>query len=319
MKNEESKNVMLAVRKDLTLMEPEFQKVLPPDVTPARFVRVVLTAVQQNNDLLNANRQTLISSCMRCAQDGLTPDGKEAALVAYGKDVNYLPMIRGVVKKAYQGGEIVKWSLRTVHAKDVFKVQYGDDEKIIHEPALSDRGELTGAYSIAVLKNGQTSREYMSKDEIEKVRQCSKMRNSGPWRDHYEEMCKKTVGHRHAKRLPMTPGLESVLEALESHYDFNNAQIPPPVKMDWLPGVEPRSTAESFVRNLKGTVGGLGIVAQMIHSYRTNNLEKYADQLLQEAEKQGMKFEGPVHDGAPPVSAVPESERLPFEREPGDE
>lgn len=70
-----------------------------------------MTAVQSNPALLSADRQTLFQACMKCAQDGLLPDGREAALVIFrtkkkidNRDVwvdavQYMPMVAGVIAR----------------------------------------------------------------------------------------------------------------------------------------------------------------------------------------------------------------------------
>ena len=50
------------VRTQLTAMQPQFAAALPKHVDPARFVRVVMTAVQMTPSLLEADRRTLFAS-----------------------------------------------------------------------------------------------------------------------------------------------------------------------------------------------------------------------------------------------------------------
>jgi recombination protein RecT len=61
----------------------DIQMALPAHITPDKFQRTVLTAAAQNPDLLKADRQSLILACYKAAQDGLLPDGREAALVTF--------------------------------------------------------------------------------------------------------------------------------------------------------------------------------------------------------------------------------------------
>ena len=74
-----------------------------------------------------------------------------------------------------------------------------------------DRGKIIAAYSVAVLKSGERSREVMWVDEIEDVRKASRYPDGGPWVTWFGEMCKKTVAKRHAKVLPMSSDLDDLL------------------------------------------------------------------------------------------------------------
>ena len=48
----------------------------------------------------------------------------------------------------------------------------------------------------------------MSLEQIEKVRSVSRSKEKGPWVDWWDEMARKTVMRRLAKRLPMSTDLE---------------------------------------------------------------------------------------------------------------
>src|SRR3990167_4436107 len=75
------------VKMSLTKLEPQFKAALPPQIPAERFLRVLLTGVQQSPEIIQADRQSLFAAAMRAAQDGLLPDGREAALVVFNKNV----------------------------------------------------------------------------------------------------------------------------------------------------------------------------------------------------------------------------------------
>lgn len=201
------------VRNQLTAMQPQFAAALPKHVDPARFVRVVMTAVQMTPALLDADRRTLFASAMRASQMGLLPDGREGAIVTFGKNAQFMPMVAGIMKLVRNSGEISTWSVQAVYENDKFDYELGDDERIAHKPALTGRGKIIGAYSIVTMKDGEKSREFMSVEDIEAIRKRSRSGTSGPWVSDFSEMAKKTVVRRHSKRLPMSTDLDDVLRA----------------------------------------------------------------------------------------------------------
>lgn len=204
-------NAVAEVRHQLDSMQTQFEAVLPKHIPVERFGRVVLTAIQTNPDLLNVERRSLWNACMRAAQDGLLPDGREGALVVYKTKAQWLPMIAGIRKKVRNSGEIATWDVHVVHERDFFDYQLGDNPKIEHRPVRGERGPIIAAYSVALLKSGERSREVMWVDEIHEIRQRSKAGSSGPWHTDFGEMCKKTVAKRHAKVLPMSTDLDDLL------------------------------------------------------------------------------------------------------------
>lgn len=201
------------VRRSITAMQPQFKAALPAHVNPEKFTRVAMTAIQQNVELLDCDRRTLYGACMRAAQDGLLPDGREGAIVKFKGTAQWMPMVAGIMKKVRNSGEISTWSVQIVKENDIFDYQLGDEEKITHKPAMRNRGETVGAYSIVTMKDGEKSREFMDVDQITAIKNRSRSGNSGPWVSDFDEMAKKTVVRRHSKRLPMSTDLDEMLRA----------------------------------------------------------------------------------------------------------
>src|SRR5215207_3153395 len=80
---------MTELRQQLDSREVDFKHALPAHIPVERFKRVLLTAVQNNPDLIRADRQSLWNSAMKSAQDGLLPDGREGAIVIYNTKEKY--------------------------------------------------------------------------------------------------------------------------------------------------------------------------------------------------------------------------------------
>jgi len=217
------------IRADLNRMVPQFKMALPQNVTPEKFIRVTLTAIQNSPDLLNCDRQSLFSSAMKCAADGLLPDGREAAFVKYntkqGPKAQYLPMVGGIYKKIRNSGEISSITAQIIYEKDQFRYWVdGDGEHLLHEPLLfgGDRGKRVGVYAIAKLKDGGVEIEPMTEADVMKVKDVSKSKDSGPWSGSFEsEMWRKTAIKRLSKRLPMSTELAEVLSRDEELYEFS--------------------------------------------------------------------------------------------------
>ncbi len=215
---------LTVLRTELGAMLPEIQNALPAHISKEKFGRVAMTAIQGNPELLEVDRRSVWKACLQAAQDGLLPDGKEGAIVVRwspkGKMAAWQPMIAGVRKKAQNAGLISTWDVDAVYANDEFEYEKGDNPFIRHKPALTNRGALVAAYSIATLKDGSKSREIMGVDEIYEIRDnfstawqafAAKKIKSTPWASSPGEMAKKTVGHRHAKVLPLSSDIRELL------------------------------------------------------------------------------------------------------------
>jgi recombination protein RecT len=204
--------VINEVRGAIEKMAPQFKAALPAHVSVERFIRVTLTAVQTNPNLLNADRRTLFAAATKAAQMGLLPDGREGAIVTFKDQAQWMPMVAGIMKLVRNSGEISTWSVQAVYENDNFDFCLGDEEHITHKPSLSNRGKLIAVYSIVSMKDGEKSREVMSVEDVNAIRARSRSGNSGPWQTDFAEMAKKTVVRRHSKRLPLSTDIDGVIK-----------------------------------------------------------------------------------------------------------
>lgn len=218
-------NALTEVRKTLEsdAMRAEIKKALPSHVTVDRFVRITVTAVQKNPDLISLDRVSLYGACMAAAQAGLLPDGRESAIVPFKGKAQFMPMVEGLMKQVRNSGELANISVQIVCENDEFDYELGDNERMVHKPALKNRGEIVGAYSIATLKNGEKSREWMDIDDLKRI--SARGAASGPWKTDPGEMCRKTVFRRHYKRLPKSTDLdESLMHIDDEALDVANGK-----------------------------------------------------------------------------------------------
>lgn len=258
-------------RRELGAMESQFADALPKHIPAERFARVVMTAIQRNPELLEVERGSLWRAATEAAQDGLLPDGREGAMVVRRdfknnrKLANWQPMIAGIRKKARNSGEIASWDAQIVRQGDHFQFQLGDAAQVNHTYDLqSERGDIIGAYSVCVLKDGTKSYEVMSIAEIHAIRDRSdawraykagKIKST-PWSTDEGEMCRKTVARRHAKMLPMSSDLDDLVRRDDALYNFeeDKAQVPAGQrpqslvgKLDMLAGPTAEGAAEESV------------------------------------------------------------------------
>lgn len=219
-----TKSTALSIVQEVTLkfeaMIPQFEKVIGNPALAARFARIAISAVKQNEKLLNADLPSLMASIMTAAQVNLEVDPAmgECALVPYwdnkkGKNVvQFQPMYKGILKLVRRSGEVKRIMAHCFYENEVkngnFKIVYGMNEIVHHEPIiLGDRGELAGAYAIAIMNDGEPVIEFMKRADIEVIRDRKKDKEgkvlvNPVWRTDEAEMFKKTVLKRVCKYLP---------------------------------------------------------------------------------------------------------------------
>lgn len=207
-------------------MTDQFLALMPPGMSPTTMIRVCVNSLLTTPDIEKCSPRSVALACMQAARQGLMPDGKEGVLIAFRqKDGTYraefLAMAAGVAKRMYATGKVSSVSTNVVYAADRFEYHAGDNESLLHVPAITgDRGDLIAAYAIAKLTSGAVVREVLRKDELDTIKATSRAGNAGPWGSWYSEMCRKTALKRLAKRLP--------LEAQWAEVPQSNADSPAP-------------------------------------------------------------------------------------------
>lgn len=202
-----------------------------------RFTAVVIRAVQENPDLLKADRKSLYYACQRAAQDGLMPDGREGFLGIYNTNagtreapnwiqkVQWQPMIYGLRKILSNHGYSLAAEL--VYEKDLedgrFIVEKGDNPGITHRPdVFSDRGKMVGAYAIATEKaTGMKYHETMNMDDLERVRMASKNPQGTVWKNWAGEMYRKAPAKRLFKQLPLPDEFIQIINRDNEQFDLD--------------------------------------------------------------------------------------------------
>jgi recombination protein RecT len=240
-----------AVKGTLEVLDrPQFQaqlrEALPPSVSVERFTRTAKLAVQLNPDLIEVqDKQSIFTSLVRCAFDGLIPDGRQAALVKVkerGKEkVAYWPMVGGLRFIAANHG----YSLEShcVYSNDTFAWELGFEPKVTHTPPSldEDRGDLIGAYAVATrLEDGRKFLDVMSKGEIEAIRAKSPSARFdwSPWNQSTSEMYRKTAAKRLFKQLPLGDIEEREQRVMASDGEVDEATANVPALAN-LPDVDP--------------------------------------------------------------------------------
>lgn len=216
------------LKRQLEVSKGEFMPLLGTQANVDRFIRVVLNSALANPALIDADRRTFVSSCMKAAQDGLIPDGREAALVIYntkvkrdGREewisaVQYMPMVAGLIKKLYESGEVLMVDAAAVYARDGFVWRRGDDPHLEHLPTMeAEPGEVVACYCVIKLKNGEIKREVVPRRDIDRARAVSKSNNGPAWTQWFDQMGIKVAIRRASKQMPKADELQKLLEREE--------------------------------------------------------------------------------------------------------
>lgn len=185
-------------------------------VDPERFITVALAAVQNTPKLMECSPISIFAAIREAATYGLElgPLG-DASLVPYDGEATLSVEYRGYRKLAMRDGSVRVIAADVVYENDAFRIVSGSESPgIYHEPALSERGNILGAYAWARLANGELVYVWMTEAELYKRRDVSRSwrtalkygRTDSIWHLWPVEMMRKTVIKRLcSEQLPLTP------------------------------------------------------------------------------------------------------------------
>jgi recombination protein RecT len=192
---------------------------LPKHLDAKKMLRILLTEIRKTPKLAECTIPSVLGSLMQAAQLGLEPGGALGLsyLIPFNNakkgimECQFMVGYRGMIDLARRSGVIISISAHCVYQNDELEIQYGLNEKLIHIPARTQRGEFIGAYVVATLANtytpnGEAGKQFifMWKHEIDEIRKRSKSANNGPWVTDYEAMAIKTTIRQLFKFLPVS-------------------------------------------------------------------------------------------------------------------
>ena len=223
--------LVVARKNEIAGMESDLKKMLPPSLPSDKFIRTVQTAITLNPEIAEADKTSVLSSCMKAAADGLVLDGREATLTIYNskqkdgsykKMAQYIPMVAGIIKRVRNSGEVSRLNAFVVYEKDAFHVSYGLEMTLKHEPNFENPGKPLGAYAVCLFKDGECDFEFMSAKQILNI--AGQGKNAGQYDavngKNFGEWWRKTAIRRLSKRLPVDSDIARVVERIDEDYDF---------------------------------------------------------------------------------------------------
>jgi recombination protein RecT len=199
----------------ITSVTDSFNKMLPAPYKPMaeRMLARAKFYIARTPTLLNCTYESLCQCVLSAGEHGLCLDGKMAYAVPYGQVATYMPSYIGIIDVCRRHGGVKDAYARNVYKNDHFYFGMKDAKWTIeHVPATGERGEYLGSYAVVIRADGDFIVDYMNNAEIEKIRNCSKAKNAGPWTQHTDEMRKKTVVRRAIKTYISDPEVLDLLQ-----------------------------------------------------------------------------------------------------------
>lgn len=231
----------------LDRMMPQLALAMPKGVEARQLVRDAMTLVMQTPALLSVDRWTFQGGLMTCAQLGLRPGVLgQAWLLPFKRKAQFVAGYKGLTTLAHRSGQIAGITNEIIRARDVWDVEHGTDQRIIHKPG---RGrpedpaalEPVAYYAIVRTINGGRHTFLMERWQVEEHRDRFALQREwnestgrrdgpikGPWVEHFDAMALKTVLKYALRTAPLTLELQQAVRADETvrFYDPSDPVAP---------------------------------------------------------------------------------------------
>jgi len=220
-------NTALEISKKMGELDLQFDKYEQAFLTASpykldmdRFKTIALQSIAKNDKLLQCSIRSLMLAIMDAAQYGLVPDSltKEGYLIPFKGSATFIPGYMGAVTLATRSGYLADLDVHKVFEKDVFTYHYGMNPDLTHIPCRDeDRGEFVACYVVFEKKDGKKKFTVLEvHDGVAHKNKFALAKNKageifGPWVDHFESQCMKTVILNGLKYVPKSAKIDALI------------------------------------------------------------------------------------------------------------
>lgn len=233
-----------------------------------KYARQMMTLAQLNPELLNCEPNTVLGALMNASALGLelAPSLQQCYIIPRWnsksgcKQAQFQLGYRGMLALAYQSPKIRSIVAKEVCEGDEFEADFGPNGTISHKAKIrGKRGAPYAYYAYAVLDSGQLIFDVMSYEDMYEFAKANSdsfggKYSNGPWKDHFDEMAKKTMLKKIWKLLPLATEAkvaEAADEGIKHVTEKTDAENIMEMQSEYLPPHQPEAGAAQPVEQEK--------------------------------------------------------------------
>ncbi|MCW0945114.1 recombinase RecT [Streptococcus anginosus] len=173
-------------------VKAKFQEVLKGKEN--EFVASLLSVVTNNNLLMKASNESIMTAAMKAAVLNLPiePSLGQAYIVPYGREAQFQLGYKGLIQLAQRSGKY-----KSINSGVVYKAQFISYNPLFEELEIDftqPQDEVIGYFAAFKLLNGFEKVTYWTKEQAyAHGKRFSKSFNNGPWKSDFDAMAQKTL------------------------------------------------------------------------------------------------------------------------------
>lgn len=197
-----------------------------------RLVTCFNVARRKTPALLDCDPRSVVLALAMASSIGILPNtpANHAYLIPYKQECQLQISYPGLIYLAERTGIVTVARGVAVYAADFFELEEGTSPRIIHKPAIRNRGgdtDIIGAYGAIKMANGDVQFRWLDRDALDKRKAKSQGGGTkGPWVDWFKEMCEKSGIKYVMKQVPIgNEAGERLMKAMD-HDDRTEIGLP---------------------------------------------------------------------------------------------
>ena len=221
-------------------LEPEIKRALPSVITPERFIRMALSAINNTPKLSECTPMSFIAAMMNAAQLGLEPNTPlgQAYLIPYKNhgtlECQFQLGYKGYIQLAIRSGQYRKLNVLPVKAGELVRYDPILEEieiNLIEDEVQREKAPTAGYYAMFEYINGFRKALYWSREKMEKHAQMySKGYNAKKgytfWEKDFDAMACKTMLRQLISKwgimsIEMQEAVEKDMGVIQANGDVN--------------------------------------------------------------------------------------------------
>lgn len=218
------KNVSDNVLNKVRVLESQGNLELPKDYSPSNAMKQAWLKISQDNKLMNTSDASKANALLDMVTQGLNPAKSQCYFIPYGDKMQLQRSYHGNIMMLKRDAGAADVVAQVIYDGDTFEQELdevGRIKSISHKQAFGNinKDNIIGAYATVVFGDKQNHIEVMTIEQIEQAWMQSSMikdrdalKRSKTHNNFKEEMAKKTVINRAAKRYINTSTDEGLLK-----------------------------------------------------------------------------------------------------------
>lgn len=214
-----------SILRSFNTLATQGQLVFPKGYAVGNQLKLMYTSLCQNGSISKVTPISVGESLTEAVVQGLEIDKRQLYFIPRGNKLTMFRSYFGDVAVAKRTGLVVDMRARVLYEGDTYDIdtdEYGEEIVVNHKTRLENHDNpIIGGYSWAVLPNGSKIFCIMTKKEIDTAWSKSSDPTRNTQKDYPQEMTKRTVIRRLAKRIFNTSSTELTDEQKAIIASFN--------------------------------------------------------------------------------------------------